>query len=172
MQEHDNPPAPPQPHATRATNTTLATTAENKARFLQAMESHLNVTTAAKRTGIHRATVYRWMEEDATFAAQVKAARDVALDALEDNLYDRAIGGDNVATIVILKAHRQAYRESQMGHGQQIQQVVIKYDAPAPMLPTMATTTPIDAALAPSMSPQPTALLPMVAIDGDSRELP
>jgi hypothetical protein len=56
--------------------------------------------------GIDRSTPYRWRERDAEFAAAMSAVRSAAIDRIEVSLYERALAGNVVAGIFLLKAHR------------------------------------------------------------------
>ena len=111
-----------------------ATDATRRARacevFLRELATSANVTGSAMAAGVHRATVYRWREEDAAFAAAWDDAVEQATDALEAEMRRRAFegclrpvfqGGVKVGEIreysdrlaeVLLKGHRPKFREN------------------------------------------------------------
>ena len=87
-----------------------------KETILQALEKSLGVvTTACQKTGVSRATFYRWLKEDAEFAANVQAIQDVALDFAESKLFEQIQDGSTAATIFYLKTKgkRRGYVERQ-----------------------------------------------------------
>lgn len=87
-----------------------------KETILQALEKSLGVvTTACQKTGVSRATFYRWLKEDAEFATNVQAIQDVALDFAESKLFEQIQDGSTAATIFYLKTKgkRRGYVERQ-----------------------------------------------------------
>ena len=102
-----------------------------RARFLVALETTGVVRVAAEASGVSRATLYRWREEDPEFATSWDRAIDSAADALEAEARRRGVEGWDepvfhqgvqVATIrrysdrmleLLLKAHRpKLFRDS------------------------------------------------------------
>lgn len=80
------------------------TTRHLKILMLQALEKTLGiVASAAKMTGIHRATHYTWMEADEEYSECVKALGDVALDFAEEHLHGLIKEKNPAATIFYLK---------------------------------------------------------------------
>ena len=66
---------------------------------------------AAQAAGISRQTAYRWREEDFDFADLWDEAIENAVDAVENVVYKRALGGDTIAAIFYLKAQRPKFRD-------------------------------------------------------------
>jgi hypothetical protein len=98
--------------------------------FLAALAECGVVQTACARTGVNRATVYRWRETDAAFAAQFDEASAQAADHIEAEARRRAVDGvdrpvfyrgeqcgtvreysDNLLAL-LLKAKKPEYRDS------------------------------------------------------------
>jgi len=75
--------------------TSLDTTAEKQARFLEAYESLYEIKAAAEAVGIHRATFYDWFERDETFRKRFAVAKTNALDALKGLAYKKAKDGSD-----------------------------------------------------------------------------
>jgi len=82
-----------------------------KKRFIAALTTHGTVYHAAQAAGISRQTAYRWQREDPEFAEQWDEAHENAVDAVESSIYQQAIGGNTLAAIFYLKAHRPIYRD-------------------------------------------------------------
>lgn len=66
---------------------------------------------AAKAAGVSRQTVYRWREEDPEFAQLWEEAIENDVDEVESTIYHQAVGGNTLAAIFYLKAHRPIYRD-------------------------------------------------------------
>jgi len=82
-----------------------------KKRFIAALTAQGTVLHACKAAGISRQTAYRWHREDLEFACLWDEAMDNAVDAVESTIYQQAIGGNTLAAIFYLKAHRPIYRD-------------------------------------------------------------
>lgn len=83
-----------------------------RARFLELLSEHGNVTLAASGASINRLTAYRERAKDATFAQQWELALELGADALEDAARSRALLTSDTLMIFLLKAHRpEKYRE-------------------------------------------------------------
>ena len=82
-----------------------------KKRFIEALTLNGTVYHAAKAAGVSRQTVYRWREEDAEFAGLWEEAIENAVDEVENTIYQQAVGGNTLAAIFYLKAHRPIYRD-------------------------------------------------------------
>ena len=82
-----------------------------KKRFIEALTVHGTVYHAAKAAGVSRQTVYRWREEDPEFADRWDEAIENAVDEVESTIYQQAVGGNTLAAIFYLKAHRPMYRD-------------------------------------------------------------
>lgn len=66
---------------------------------------------AAKAAGVSRWTAYRWRQEDPEFASRWDQALENAVDVVESVVYKQAVGGNTIAAIFYLKAHRPIYRD-------------------------------------------------------------
>lgn len=62
-------------------------------KFLSALAAGITPTGAARKAGIGRRTFYDLRDRDLTFAAAWDAARQAAIDALEDSAFRRAVEG-------------------------------------------------------------------------------
>ena len=82
-----------------------------KKKFIAALTTHGTVFHAAQAAGVSRNTVYRWRREDLKFEAQWDEAHENAVDAVENVIYEQALGGNTLAAIFYLKAHRPIYRD-------------------------------------------------------------
>jgi 20S proteasome alpha/beta subunit len=82
-----------------------------KKRFIAALTAQGTVYHAAQAAGISRQTAYRWQRDDLEFAEAWDEAMDNAVDAVESSIYQQAIGGNTLAAIFYLKAHRPKYRD-------------------------------------------------------------
>src|SRR6185369_3235955 len=82
-----------------------------KKKFIAALTSHGTVYHAAQAAGISRQTAYRWHRDDPEFADQWEEAHENAVDVVESTIYQQAIGGNILAAIFYLKAHRPIYRD-------------------------------------------------------------
>ena len=82
-----------------------------KKRFIAALTKEGTVYHAAQAAGISRQTAYRWRDEDPEFANLWDEAIDNAVDAVENVVYHRALGGDIIAAIFYLKAQRPKFRD-------------------------------------------------------------
>jgi hypothetical protein len=82
-----------------------------KKRFIDALTAQGTVYHAAQAAGISRQTAYRWRQEDFEFAFFWYEAMENAVDAVESTIYQQAVGGNTLAAIFYLKAHRPIYRD-------------------------------------------------------------
>ncbi len=81
-----------------ATNTT------QKKDMLDALERALGiVSTAADKAGIHRATHYRWLQDDPEYKAAVDQIQEGVIDFAESHLYKLIKEGNPAANIFYLK---------------------------------------------------------------------
>ena len=83
-------------------NNTLAVakTDNNKKIFIQALaENRGIVTKTCKATGISRAQVYKWRNDDPTFIDQINEVQQIVLDFAEDKLFEH-IDNDNVPSLI------------------------------------------------------------------------
>ena len=75
-----------------------------KEAIVEALKKSLGVVTPACDTvGITRTTFYRWIKEDAEFAANVADVKEVAVDYAETKLHDQIRDGNTTAIIFYLK---------------------------------------------------------------------
>ena len=80
------------------------TTDERKNTMLDTLDRSLGVvTTACRAAGISRNTHYRWMKEDAEYAAAVDDLQNVALDFAESKLFEQMRNNNTAAVIFYLK---------------------------------------------------------------------
>lgn len=82
-----------------------------KKRFLDALTAQGTVYHGAQAAGVSRWTTYRWRQDDPDFADQWDEAIENAVDAIENVIYQRALGGDVIAGIFYLKAQRPKFRD-------------------------------------------------------------
>lgn len=104
---------------------------EKKIAFLTVLAETCNVSRAAKAIGVARITVYEWRDAFAEFAEAWDKAKQLGIDALEDEAHRRAFEGNERAVfhqgmecgtvreysdtlaIFLLKAHKpNKYREN------------------------------------------------------------
>ena len=92
------------------------TTRQKKKAMLSALEKTLGIVTeACKKSGVSRATHYRWMEEDEQYKKDVHSIDDVVLDFAESQLHTNIKKGSDTATIFFLKTKgkKRGYIEKQ-----------------------------------------------------------
>ncbi len=82
-----------------------------KKRFIDALTVQGTVYHAAQAAGVSRWTAYRWRQDDLAFASLWDEAIENAVDAVENVIYQRALGGDVIAAIFYLKAQRPKFRD-------------------------------------------------------------
>ena len=88
------------------TTRTQQRSTEAKEAFLEAYAEAGTITAACRHALVCRQTVHRWINEDPAFAARFDEARESKIEVLEQSLYQKALGGDTVASIFLLKAAR------------------------------------------------------------------
>ena len=74
-------------------DTPTRATEPEAAAFLTAVAAGSTPTGAARKAGIHRATVYRWRDSDPAFRDAWDAAHSAKVDRLEDSVLERAMLG-------------------------------------------------------------------------------
>ena len=80
--------------------------------FLDRLSEHGSIRKACKQARIDRKTIYTYMAGDAAFQAQVRQAKEMGVDALEDEATERGFNGSDVLLIFRLKSERpEKYRE-------------------------------------------------------------
>lgn len=82
-----------------------------KKRFIDALTAQGTVYHAAQAARVSRQTAYRWRQDDPKFADLWDEAIENAVDAVENVVYQRALGGDTIAAIFYLKAQRPKFRD-------------------------------------------------------------
>ena len=82
-----------------------------KKRFIAALADQGTVYHAAQAAGISCQTAYRWQRDDPEFAEACEEAHENAVDVVENTMYQQAVGGNTLAGIFYLKAHRPMYRD-------------------------------------------------------------
>jgi hypothetical protein len=82
-----------------------------KKRFIETLSVQGTVYHSAQAAGISRQTAYRWRQDDPDFAWQWDEAIENAVDQVESTIFQQAIGGNTLAAIFYLKAHRPMYRD-------------------------------------------------------------
>lgn len=82
------------------------TTVQKKLNFIAALAEYGSPGPAARIAGAHRATFYKWRNDDPAFAAAWDAAVDDAMDDVELALLKRGKEKDTIAAIFMLKGHR------------------------------------------------------------------
>ena len=82
-----------------------------KKRFIDALTVQGTVYHAAQAAGVSRQTAYRWREDDLEFASLWDQALQNAVDVVENTIYNQAVGGNTLAAMFYLKAHRPQYRD-------------------------------------------------------------
>jgi hypothetical protein len=88
------------------TNVTL-----EKKRFIETLSSQGTVFHAAQAAGVSRWTAYRWRRDDSEFRSLWDEAIENAVDEVESVIFQQAVGGNTLAAIFYLKAHRPMYRD-------------------------------------------------------------
>lgn len=90
-------------------------TVANKCRIVEGYRLKASIYHAAQFAGVHRATVYRYLDNDPQFALAMEDSFEDAADVAESSVYERAIGRnckpDSLLAMFWLKAHRPKYRD-------------------------------------------------------------
>ena len=83
--------------------------------FLENRRKFLTITKSCLATDISRVTYHNWLDADPEFAAADEDAKNQALDALEETLYEKAMTGKDhssaILGIFILKAYRPHFKD-------------------------------------------------------------
>jgi hypothetical protein len=86
--------------------------AENKAKFLAALDEHLGIISyAATASGVSRRNVYLWLDADSEFLRSVREIEDKQLDFVERKLLENIKNNDSRCMIFYLatKGRRRGY---------------------------------------------------------------
>ena len=90
-------------------------TVANKCRIVEGYRLKASIYHAAQFAGVHRGTVYRYIDSDPEFASAMEDSFQDAADVAETSAYERAIGRDckpdSLLLMFWLKAHRPKYRD-------------------------------------------------------------
>jgi hypothetical protein len=85
----------------------------DKQRFLERLRETPLISIAAKRAGIAKSTVYRWIKNSETFANNVnqilEEGREDLSDRVESVLIKKALGGERWAVQMWLESNRKKY---------------------------------------------------------------
>jgi hypothetical protein len=81
-------------------------TAQKKDAFLRLLAEGNSVGEAAAAIGVTRRTAYNWRADDAAFRQDWDEATETSIEKIESVLYKKAVGGDLLACIFLLKARR------------------------------------------------------------------
>src|SRR5665213_267241 len=86
---------------------------ELKQKFLDELRDRPNISVAAKRVGIAKATVYRWRKDDADFKKELQAALTEGREGITDLAEGKLIGaihkGEKWAILTWLEAHTKRF---------------------------------------------------------------
>ena len=91
-------------------------TQDSKKKMLEELEYNLGiVSTSCLSADVSRATHYRWLQEDPEYKAYVKDIQEIAIDFVENKLYDKIKENDTACIIFYLKtkAKHRGYVERQ-----------------------------------------------------------
>jgi hypothetical protein len=90
----------------------LSRTAQNKARFLEAYRASGTIYVATLNSGLSRATIYRWQDDDRNFKAAMRQCELELVEHLESKAVSIAKGGDGNMIQWLLKClHRDKYSD-------------------------------------------------------------
>ena len=111
-----------------------------KERFLEALTGHLTLENAALAAGTTRRTVFKWRQEDPEFAAACDAAKEAALDRLEDKAYEVALNADGIYyekdallnRFFVLKGHRPHFKDAYRPEVE-VREVHFTFEIPKPV---------------------------------------
>ena len=89
-----------------------------------------NLSLVARKLGVSRTTVYRFMESKPTLKVVLADAREKMIDNVESKLYSKALDGDTTAMIFFLKTQGKGrgYVERQEVTGADGGAVIVKWD--------------------------------------------
>lgn len=77
------------------------------------IDSYGNISTIAKRLGVSRTTIYKYLEKNQDLKDRIESEREVAIDFAESQLMEKIKSGDTVSIIFFLKTQgrRRGYSE-------------------------------------------------------------
>ena len=91
-------------------------TQDSKKKMLEELEYNLGIVSASCLSAdVSRATHYRWLQEDSEYKAYVRDIQEIAIDFVENKLYDKIKENDTACIIFYLKtkAKHRGYVERQ-----------------------------------------------------------
>lgn len=92
---------------------------EQKKQIVDELEKAPIVLAVCQRVGISRATFYRWLKDDGTFAESVENSKREGIHTINDLAESKLIAniknGDNTAIIYWLKHNHLKYKEAYLG---------------------------------------------------------
>jgi len=76
-------------------------------------DSYGNISTIAKRLGVSRTTIYKYLDKNQDLRDRIDSEREVAIDFAESQLMEKIKSGDTVSIIFFLKTQgrRRGYSE-------------------------------------------------------------
>lgn len=86
-------------------------TVDNKRRIVEGYRLKASIYHAAQYAGVHRATVYRYLDNDPQFAQAMTDSFEDAADVMETSTYEDALAGNALLKMFWLKAHRPKFRD-------------------------------------------------------------
>lgn len=102
-----------------------------KKKLLEVLEDHKGiVSTSCKAVGIARSTFYEWLKNDEQFKKAVDEIQDVAIDFVEQKLFQQIDEGNPTSTIFYLKtkAKKRGYVERQeIVHDGKLENTVVEW---------------------------------------------
>jgi hypothetical protein len=104
-------------------------TEKRKKLFLEALDKSLaNISKACHLSGVARATVYKWINDDPDFSKAISDMNEVVLDFVEAQLFKQIQEGNATAIIFFLKTRgkKRGYVERQEITGADSERVVIQ----------------------------------------------
>lgn len=88
-----------------------AVTVSNKRNFLAAYRTQASIAHAAAIAQIARWTVYRYLDNDSTFAQAFEDCKEDTVDTMRTSVYHAALNGNPILQMFWLKAHDSKYRD-------------------------------------------------------------
>jgi hypothetical protein len=102
---------------------------QTKSALIEGLKQTLGVVTSAcKIVGVDRTTFYKYLNEDESFAEQVKDIQDIAIDFAESKLYEQIKDNNTTATIFYLKTkgkNRGYVERQEIEHSGEIKEVIV-----------------------------------------------
>ena len=100
----------------RTTEDLIREKRKRQKKFLKKLREWGTVYEACRRCGVSTQTVYKWAATDSQFRKRMIDAKECAVQRLETSAYRKALKGDTLLTIFLLKAMRpEIYRDRYEG---------------------------------------------------------